>query len=535
MDIPVLIVGGGPVGLCASIALSRFGVPSLLVERHSAASAFPKGRALSIRTMEVLRRYGLEEAVAAAGLPPEESLHFFFGTSLTCTDYVRNSNLPDPARAALSPTFTAVCSQDVLEPLLREYAESLGPGWVHFGQELTGLEQDGQGVTARLRAPDGEVSTVRAAYAVAADGAGSSVRRELGIAMSGEVALSRNLNILFEADLRSHVDDRLSLIYSIATPTLTGTFMTVDNRRRWLFNLVHDPARRTVDGLTRDDCAALVREAAAVPGLDVEVVGIQEWTAAALLADRYRAGRVFLAGDAAHPMTSYGGFGMNCGIQDADNLAWKLAAVLQGWAGPGLLDSYQAERRPVGADTVAESRRSLLAALDSTAVVAGVNGPRPRSRPSDGLVLGYAYDRPGAAVIPDGTPPADPPDPVSVYRPSARPGHRAPHLWTHQDGRALSTLDLVGTGFTLLTGPDGTAWREAAAAKVPDVPDVPLLVHVGDAEIAAAYGLAADGAALIRPDDHVAWRCPRLPGHPDRAVAHALTTTLSRRKDRSPK
>jgi putative polyketide hydroxylase len=529
VDVPVLIVGGGPVGLCASIALSRFGVTSLLVERHTAASAFPKGRALSVRTMEVLRRYGLEEAVLAAGVPREESLHFFFGTSLTCTGHTRNGNLPDPGRAAFSPCFTAVCSQDVLEPLLREHAESLGPGWVHFGQELIALEQDDRGVTARLRDADGQTSTVRTAYVIAADGADSFVRRELGIAMSGDPALSRNLNILFEADLRPHVADRLSLIYTIANPALTGAFMTVDNRRRWLFNLVHDPGRRVVDGLTSRGCAELIREAAGLPDLDVDVIATQEWTAAALLADRYRDGRVFLVGDAAHPMTPYGGFGMNCGIQDADNLAWKLAAVLQGWAGPELLDSYEAERWPVGGATVAESHRSLLAMVESTAVLPGVDGPRPRPRPSDGLVLGYAYDGPGAAVIPDGTLPADLPDPVAVYRPSARPGHRAPHLWTRQDGHPISTLDLVGTGFTLLTGPDGAAWRESTPE------GVPLLVHAGDAGIAAAYGIEADGAVLIRPDDHLAWRCPRLPDHPEQAVARALATVLSRRKDRSPR
>ncbi|MEU7897345.1 FAD-dependent monooxygenase [Nonomuraea sp. NPDC049152] len=375
-----------------------------------------------------------------------------------------------------------------------------------------------------LRDADGQVSTVRAAYVIGADGAGSFVRRELGIAMSGDAALSRNLNILFEADLRPHVEDRLSLIYTIANPALTGTFMTVDNRRRWLFNLVHDPARRAVDGLTLDGCAGLIREAAAVPDLDINVIATQEWTAAALLAERYRVGRVFLAGDAAHPMTPYGGFGMNCGIQDADNLAWKLAAVLQGWAEPELLDSYEAERRPVGGDSVAESRRSLLATLESTAVIPGVDGPRPRSRPSDGLVLGYAYDGPGAAVIPDGTPSPDVRDPVAVYRPSARPGHRAPHLWTHHEGRLISTLDLVGTGFTLLTGPDGGLWREAAPH------DVPLVVHTGDADIAAAYDIEADGAVLVRPDDHVAWRCPRLPEHPERAIAEALAALLGTRE-----
>ncbi|XVQ89222.1 FAD-dependent monooxygenase [Microbispora siamensis] len=527
MDTPVLIVGGGPVGLCASIALSRAGVASTLVERHLASSPFPKGRALSIRTMEVLRGYDLEDRVVAAGVPREESLHFYFGASLTAADYTRNSNVPDPARAALSPTFTTVCSQDVLEPLLRDHAESFAPARVLFGWELTGFEQDPDGVTARLTGPDGRPRAVRAAYMVAADGAAGRVRRMLGIAMPGDRVLSRNLNILFEADLRPHVADRLSLVYSIANPTLTGTFMTVDNHDRWLFNLVHDPARRSVDGLTADDCADLVRQAAGVPDLKVKVIATQEWTASAMLADRYRSGRVFLAGDAAHPMTPYGGFGMNCGIQDADNLAWKLAAVLRGEAGPGLLDSYEAERRPVGAACVAESRRSLLAMLKATPVIGGTAGPRPRARPSDGLVLGYAYDRPGAAVVPDGSPPPDLPDPVAVYRPAARPGHRMPHLWIRHEGATISTLDLPGPGFALVAGPEGDPWRVVCPPGV--------TVHVARAGVAESYGIGADGAVLIRPDGHVAWRCPRLPGHPADALAAALDATLSRRTVRSPR
>ncbi|MEU7694770.1 FAD-dependent monooxygenase [Microbispora hainanensis] len=328
MDTPVLIVGGGPVGLCTSIALSRAGVASTLVERHPASSPFPKGRALSIRTMEVLRGYGLEDRVVAARVPREESLHFYFGASLTAAEHTRNSNVPDPARAALSSTFTAARSQDVLEPLLREHAESFAPARVLFGWELTGFEQDPDSVTARLTGADGRPCILRAAYLLAADGASGRVRGMLGIAMPGDRVLSRNLDILFEADLRPHVADWLSLVYSIADPALTGTFMTVDNHGRWLFNLVHDPTRRSVDGLTADDCADLVRQAAGVPDLEVKVVATQEWTASAMLADRYRSGPVFLAGDAAHPMTPYGGFRKNCGIQDADNLAWKLAAVV---------------------------------------------------------------------------------------------------------------------------------------------------------------------------------------------------------------
>ncbi|GAA0385765.1 FAD-dependent oxidoreductase [Acrocarpospora corrugata] len=516
MDVPVIIAGGGPTGLCASIALSRLDVRSLLVERHPATSAFPKGRALSIRTMEILRRYGLEDHVTKAGLPRTESLHFYFGDALTSAEYIRRGNLPDPARAALSPTFTTVCSQDILEPLLREEAEAQACGELWFGHELVALSQDPTGVTAEIQGPDGTTRIIRAAYLIGADGAGSFVRRRLGITMDGDAELSRNLNILFDADLRPRVRDRLSLIYTIANPSLTGTFMAVDNQRRWLFNLIHDPARQGVDGLTRDGCVEVVRRAAGLPDLELTVTGVQEWTAAALLARHYRDDRVFLAGDAAHPMTPYGGFGMNCGIQDADNLAWKLAWVLAGKAGTALLGSYEAERRPVGAATVAESRHSLLAALAAS----GVSGPRPQGRPSDGLVLGYTYDGPAAAVVPDGSAPPDISDAVAVYQPVARPGHRVPHAWlTDEDGRTVSTLDLTGPGFVLLTGrPD--AWRTATP------PDV--AVHEIPERLAHAWGIEAGGAVLVRPDDHICWRSPGLPAGAA-PVGGALDLVLGRR------
>ena len=442
MDVPVLIVGAGPVGLCASIALSRFGVPSLLVERHAATtttttfSAFPARWALSVRTMEVLRRYGLEDAVPAASTPRGRSSHVSFGALLTCAGHTRDRGLLGPVRAAFSPARAAVCSQEVLEPLLREHAEALGPGWVHLGQEPIALRQDERGVTARLRAAGGQTSTLRTAYVVVTDGADGFVRGEPGSTMS--------------------------------------------------------------DASTLD-------------------VGARAGIVTGSPAGRYRAGRVFLAGDAARPTTPCGESGMNRGIQDADNLAWKLAAVLQGWAGPELLDSYEAERRPAGDGAVVRSRRGLLARSRSTVVILGAGGPQPRPRTGGRLVLSHAYGVPGAAVIPDGTPP-----PACPHRPLARPGHRVPHLWTHSDGQEISTLDLVGTGFTLLTGPDGAPWREAAPQ------DIPLLTHVGDADIAPACDIENDGAVLVRPDDHVAWRCPRLPDRPRQALARALATVLSR-------
>ncbi|MFY1632790.1 FAD-dependent monooxygenase [Solwaraspora sp. WMMB335] len=503
----VLVVGGGPVGLSLAIRLAQFDVPVLLVERHRDTAVFPKGRALSVRTMEIYRSWGLERAVTAAGLP-RDHLAFYTGRSLTDPDGARIVTDPG-ARPLPSPTHTLLCSQDRLEPLLRSCAERLLPDRIRFGTELVELAVTGSGVSALVYdRRGGRHMSITADYLVGCDGAGSGVRRRSQIALAGPSDVSSNLNILFEADLAGLVADRRSAVYTITRPGLHGAFLAVDNDRRWLFNVVDDSDGTRLDRLDVAACRALVRQAAGVPELAVTVVDRQLWRAAAQVADRFRCGPVFLAGDAAHVTTPYGGFGMNCGIADADNLAWKLAAVHHGWADAGLLDTYEAERRPVALASAAESHRRLVDAL--RAYRAGA--PPPVGRPSEGLVLGYRYA--STAVLADGTLPPDG-DPVADYVPTARPGHRMPHRWLHRDGRRLSTLDLVGPGLTLLAGRDAE-WVADPAGVPSEVPLTVWRIGVGglrdpDAEWHDSYGIATDGAVLVRPDGHVAWRTRRAP------------------------
>ncbi|MDG9675826.1 FAD-dependent monooxygenase [Micromonospora sp. DH14] len=302
--IPVLVVGGGPVGLSLAIRLGQLGVPAVLVEQHPDTAAFPKGRALSIRSMEIFHSWELEKEITAAGLP-REHLAFYSGRTLTDPSGTRIVTGPGARPPVPSPTYTLLCSQDRLEPLLRAHAQRLQPDRIRFGTELVDLTVNRDGVTVELSV-GGHHERLHARYLVAADGARSGIRGRFGIAMNGPSDVSRNLNILFDADLGQHIADRPSAVYTIAQPGLHGAFLAVDNQRRWLFNLIADGDDVDLDSLDDTACIGLIRAAAGLPDLTVTVVARQVWHAAAQVADRFRHGPVFLAGDAAHVTTPTG-------------------------------------------------------------------------------------------------------------------------------------------------------------------------------------------------------------------------------------
>jgi 2-polyprenyl-6-methoxyphenol hydroxylase-like FAD-dependent oxidoreductase len=522
--------------LTTSILLSQLGVPSLLVERHSGTSLFPKGRGITTRAMEVFRQMGLEEAVLQVGLPREDSLHVLFAETLTSTQFRRG---PWGNQGSdVSPTFTFVCSQDRLEPVLRNRADALAPGGVRFNCELAGLTQDRTGVTAQVVERDsGTPTTVRAAYLLGADGARSTVRQSLGVPMIGPSALSHQVSILFEANLGPLVADRRSVLYHIANPDVRGIFLAVDNADRWLFTTTYDPTRgESPSDYNEERCVKVVRQAAGLPDLGVRYVGLSTWEPAAKVAKKFRDGRIFLVGDAAHLTTPFGGFGMSCGIQDAHNLAWKLAGVLGGWAGAELLDSYEPERRPVCQRTVDASLLNMQIAKEAERNPTREIQQRQLSRRTDvGLVLGDVYE--SAAVVPDGPAPSAVGDPYTEYAPTAWPGHRAPHVWLERAGKALSTLDLFGRQLVLLAGPDGGAWC-AAASRLRSEGGLPLAGYqVGGAGADLidplgrwqdVYGLAADGGVLVRPDGHVAWRSRTGSPNPEDDLARVFHRILSR-------
>ncbi len=535
-DIPVLIVGGGPVGLSASLFLSRQGIRSLLVERHPGTSILPKARGINARTMEIYRQFGIEQAIRDAGLAPEHTGFIVWTESLAGRELERRvPGRMSAANRAATPVPNCLCAQDDLEPVLRRFAAAEPLAELRFNTELIEASQDADAVTAVLADRAGGTETlVRAGYLIAADGAQSKVRRKLGVRMIGHERVYDSVNILFNADLTPWTADRPAALYFVEQPDLRATFLTINASDRWGF-LIHSLKHYnyTPADFTPERCVALIRKAVGVDDLPVRVLGVSAWEASALVADRYRDARVFLAGDAAHEMPPTGGFGLNTGVQDVHNLAWKLAAVLHGQASARLLDSYHAERQPIGAAITQASLENSLS-MGRTARQDGAVLPRAAFLSEQGLIFGAAYE--SGAVIGDGSTAPAIDDPVTQYVPSARPGCRAPHVWLRQDGTQVSTVELFGPRFVLLTGARGGAWIDAAA-QLAGATYPPLVAHMigGDGPLAdddgawaAAYGLSDDGAVLVRPDGHVAWRTAAGVDAPAKVLRAALDGVLGR-------
>jgi len=510
LNVPVLVVGGGPAGLMTSLLLAGHGVRSLLVERHPGTSVLPRAVGINVRTMEIFRTLGLDQEVEAHSPDSEVRDLLLEMTTLggPIVETVPLLSRGDPrAPDSPSPSRFVFCSQDLLEPLLVAGLKRYQLCELEFGTELVSFQQDDSGVRAELRErASGRVRQVRAEYMVAADGARSHVREALRIPMRGHDHLTRELNILFEADLSDAVRDRRAIMHRVTHSSLPGRgiFRNLDGRgHRWslLLPWFDDP--------TPERCADVIRIYAGDPHLKVDITAVGEWERATLLADRFRAGRIFLAGDAAHRVTPSGALGMNTAIQSVHNLAWKLAAVLQGWAGPALLDSYEAERRLVGERTVELSY--------------WLSGQPPLAMARVlGHVLGSAYD--AGALVPDGTPPPAVADPVAVYVPSARPGHRAPHRWLTVDNRPISTLDLFDGRFVLLSPSE--VWC-TAARDVGSTLAVPLAAHViNDRGWSDLYELGPRGAVLVRPDGYVAWRRLEAVADPRGELSRLLASVL---------
>ena len=507
-SVPVLIAGGGTVGLTVSVLLARHGVRSLVAERHPGTSILPRAFGINVRTMEIFRVLGMEDAIQAvevdvARLPLLLAMRTLDGPVLESVPFQNTGDPEDPAWP--SPTRTIFCAQDVLDPILARAVGQTGLAELWFGTEVSGIRPDPAGVTAELTdRRDGTCRLVRADYLIAADGANSSVREAIGIGMAGH-DISTEINVLFEADFSRALGAKRAILYRLHNQWLPegGLFRNIDGGNRWtLFT-------RDTGDAAPERIAETIRGCAGDPDLEVQIVASGAWRKAALLADRFRTGRVFLAGDAAHWLTPAGGLGMNTGIQGAHNLAWKLAAVLHGWAGPELLDTYQAEWRPAARRVVELSYR-----IETT-------GHRAASKML-GQMLGATYQE--GAFVPDGTGPPDVADPVADYVPTARPGHRAPHYPLSVAGCRRSTIDLFDGKFVALS--PGRRWCDAARAAAASL-GVPLSAHViADPAWATRYGVGPDGAVLVRPDGYVAWRraqaCHNMPGELHRAIDTVL-------------
>ena len=541
IEVPVLIVGGGPAGLSTSIVLSRMGVESLLVERHPGTLYHPKAIGVMQRTAELLRLWGVEQEMREKGVPEEWCTQMVWMTTLTGEELGRTATTePDNfAPEPKSPTRAMRCPQHITEPILRECASGYDGAQVLYNTRMEEFGQDDSGVTVTvLDRETGERRRVRASYMVAADGAASGVREACGIAETGDSDMGHFINIFHRAQLARYVQDRPAWSYSIVTPDLTGAFVTLNGEDLWIFHLNLGPDETPGD-YPDERCVEIIRHAAGIPDLDVEIISVKPWVMGAQMAERFRDGRVLLTGDAAHRTTPDGGVGMNTGIQSAHNLAWKVGAVVSGWAGDDLLDTYEVERRPVAQMNVDYSagRAGKLFSMIKAARVGDLDGVRRgiQSRGAatsrQGQDLGYTYD--SAAVVPDGTLLPQVEDPMRDYVQSARPGGRAPHLWVvDRNGARISTLDLFGFGLVLFAGIEGRAWLTAADEVARSRRMIPLRAFTigpggelgtSDGKWEALYGVERDGAVLVRPDGFVGWRSQRsgamLRGELDQAVA----------------
>jgi 2-polyprenyl-6-methoxyphenol hydroxylase-like FAD-dependent oxidoreductase len=519
--VPVLIVGGGPVGLALAAELGWRGIACKLVEQGDGRIVTPKMNEVNVRTMEFCRRWGVADDVHACPFPPDYPLDVAFVTSLAGYELGR---MPRPPRMSQqpgpeSPMRLQVCSQMWFDPILQRFACSFPHVSLNYRTRLESFDENASGVSADLIDLDsGRCQHIEADYLVGCDGANSMVRRSLGIGLEGE-PLGHPLHLYFRAPGLLEKCGRKPTVF----------FLTIDRGGLWSNVRVIDPANATWRLMVLDTDGTLTPETVDRDGylrravgreLAVEWLGTSIWTRRSAVAERYGQGRILLAGDAVHQLSPTGALGMNTGIGDAVDLGWKLAAMVEGWGGQNLLPSYDAERRPIGRRNVNMAAEFYLAHEEFTDGIAAIEDDSPagadvRQRLGEALVrdvgamfrtngmqLGYRYEDSPVCVA-DGSAPY--PDDPEHFVPSTRPGSRAPHVWL---GEGRSTLDLFGRGFVLLRlgadTSDGTAFEAAAAER-----HVPLrTVALEGSEAIALYERPL---VLVRPDGHVAWRGSEMP------------------------
>ena len=528
MDTDVLIVGAGPVGLTLAIDLGRRGVRCTLIEQKSAPHMWPKMERCNARSMEIYRRLGLAKKIRAAGLPSWVPMDVYIVTSLVEPPLL---HLPYPSVEQAKKEIAAIndgtlplepyqlISQYTLEPLLKSVAETLPSVTVRYGCEFLSFEQDEESVSVEVTEGN-TTSKITARYLVGCDGGTSAIRKQLGITLSGEGNILQLRQALYHCD---DLFDRIAIgkgrHYHVADSQSTQLIVQDSTKHFTLHSVVEND----------EDMAAMFEKTVAMP-VKYEMLYVGEWRQNLLLADRYADGRVLLAGDAVHLVIPTGGLGMNTGVGDAIDLGWKLAGTLQGWGGPGLLASYEAERRSVGERNVGASRYASLGrrkwrgqwksnirdntpagALTRANLVAVADVEQRKTNEMIGAELGYHYA--GSPLVV--TEPNDPPYDYVEYRPSTYPGVRLPHVWL-DDGRAVQ--DCIGDGYTLLRLGGSTADCSGLADGFRRIGAAFTALDLAGQAARDVYG---HDLILVRPDLHVVWRGNRPPDEPAKLAALA--------------
>lgn len=577
-QVTVLIVGGGPSGLSSALMLEQAGIDFILLERRDFTARVPRAHLLNVRTMEIFHDVGVADDIYAQ-CPPEDRWHrVCWSTSLSGPSEVHGRRIgevhawgggPDRDRYGLaSPRAFANLPQIRLDPVLWRHAEERSPGRLRPGQEVVDLRPDADGVTVTVHDREtAETYAVRARYVIAADG-GRNCAQRLGVNLEGPRSIREITSLYFEADLSLYAHEEALLTYFISpagqggpagTLQALGPQQWANRSSEWLLGL-----QGVSHGASPDQLIALTRHTLGIEDLELHVKAINHWTFEGVVADRFRVGNVFLVGDAAHRHPPTGGLGLNTGVQDVRNLCWKLAAVLRGYATDALLDTYEAERRPVAAFNVEHSLRNagkhpaIAAAMGLRAGQTEEEGWREievwasetaegerRRAGTDAAVAanaedysqlnveaGFAYST--GALIPDGTPaPIQPQESPIEFESTARPGHHVPHVWLESGGAQVSTVDLVSRdGFTIFVDAAADGWRAAAASAAADT-GCPLHVVAIGSELAdpdgrweAVRGIGSEGAVLVRPDKHVAWRAAPDAAARESALADAVRRVL---------
>ncbi|KXY78541.1 MULTISPECIES: FAD-dependent oxidoreductase [Bacillus] len=532
-DVPVLIVGGGLSGLASALFLAKHNIEYLLIERHPSTAIHPKAGGLTFRTMELFRELGLEQRIKLAGKALENCrgrivVHTIAEANkeeleqMRATQYGNDEELLQKIEK-ISPSKQTACYQIILEEMMLQEAKTLG-GQLSFYHELVSFEQNEDGVKATIRNRETEKeSVIHCDYLIAADGAKSKIREQLGISTEGRGTIGGYyMNIYFEADLSEFIQGDAFGFSMVLHPEVLGALIPVDNARRWIYHVSYDPLKgERPEDFTIERCKQILQTAIGSTNVESEIVSVLPWEATESTATRFQDNRVFLVGDSAHIMPPTGGFGSNTGIQDAHNLAWKLGAVIKGKAKPKLLETYHEERYHVA---------KLTTAYASSLLFRAANREEGSLNNMDGLAVTVGYQYCSEAILDESATPHR----MDIVDLNGRPGTRAPHFWGMYKGKEVSILDLFGNNFVLLTGVDNSSWAEAVYDVSSNLGINIKVYRVGlsgdfiaqENVFCELYGIENEGVVLIRPDGFIGWRSEKAVVNPDVMLEEVMSNLL---------